>query len=380
MKFLTAILLTTGLVASEHIALARSHTELDAAPVHAAETFPIDSTMPALVLLTCNDSVVGGGMFNCEAWLTAEASSDTQLNIALLGTSREVAAVPTMVTWAAGKRKLSIPIATRPVAKPTPITLQVSYAGQTLSATRTVLPPTLEDFRLNHSQIVGGATTSMRVILTGPAPAGGFAISLKSSREDVVPVPRSLVVPADARAFTVELTSRPVARETTVMLFATAPTSDETRSFPLHVAKDAPPDLMIANWSYRDSEGPIEQMPYGRPFQLCVDVTNRSLTKAPPSRVRLIMLTSTGQDLSLEASIKSLPPGGSAHPCFSMPALDPGLQYTFNMYADYGNALQEDDKSNNMRAFEAERSMPRRPPPPPPAPAAHPAPASQQSI
>jgi len=85
------------------------------------------------------------------------------------------------------------------VANPSP-------GGGSASAVFTVSPPTLLLTSFAPSSVAGGASTTGRVQLTGPAPAGGLVVTISSSDPSVMTLPSSTVtVPAGSllKIFTV---------------------------------------------------------------------------------------------------------------------------------------------------------------------------------
>lgn len=363
---------------------ARGHGPRDVVDARAIRTqleSPAGPAGPTLVLLTCGGTgVVGGHTLTCEAWLTSAPATDVVLDIALLGDAVDVAVVPPQVAVSAGQRKRTFPVVTRPVDRPVPITVSVSYQGESLATTRTVQPPGIEAFSLDQPRILGGSVATARVTLTGPAPAGGLPLYLHSSNEDLVPVPKPLLIPANATSVSFALPTRPAARSATVMLAAAVgPDPATARSFPVFVAHVPQPDIAILNWSFRDDSGVLAELPRGRAFQLCAEVANRSEAMAPPSRLRLLVLDSRGQELALEAPVESLAPGAQARPCFALPPLERDVNYSFNIYADYGDALRETNENNNYRLLEPPAPS-SRPAPPAAAPTARPTPSIHEAI
>ena len=84
-------------------------------------------------------------------------------------------------------------------------------------ATAAVGPPTLTSVTLNPTSVTGGASSTVTVTLTGPAPSGGLTVKLSSSNTGVATVPASVTVPSGATTTTFTISTNPVATNPNVV-------------------------------------------------------------------------------------------------------------------------------------------------------------------
>jgi len=140
--------------------------------------------------------------------------------VSLSSANPAIAEVPASVTIPAGASSATFKIKTTPVTDDTPVVLAASYKGVTKKATLTVKSPALSALRLNPYRVVGGASSTGKVVLTGPAPQGGVTIALSSANPSVAEAQGSVTVPPGATTATFPVTTRPVTSSTQVALFA----------------------------------------------------------------------------------------------------------------------------------------------------------------
>ena len=118
------------------------------------------------------------------------------------------------------------------VTTPTPVTINATYNGTTVSTTITILPPTLNDtpFQLFPQKATGGADMFGILDLEvgcfagfcdGLAPPGGFPVSLSSS-SPAATVPASMTIPAGAGGDQFTIHTTPVTTLTVVTISARA--------------------------------------------------------------------------------------------------------------------------------------------------------------
>lgn len=327
-----------GLLVLLTAALSTSATEPEAAPA------------PYATMLACyGTEITGGTPIPCKVWINDTASQDVTLTVRVSGAQSEA---PVAITVRAGEKSTAFLVNTRPVAKPTALEISVAHTGQVLGATKTLVPPTLRALELTQNQVPGGAKTTGTIVLSGRAPANGLTVHLLSSNATVVNVPSPLWIPGDSSTATFDVLSKTVKQDTEVTISAAMGETQE--SIRLVVAREAKPDLFIYRWSFYDaSGGRVDKPVAGEPFSLCVNVMNRSYAIAPESKLRVILMNSSGSlNLEWEKRLDELEPGAQTGQCIAMPALNRHHAYVFNMYADADEKLGETDEANNYRAFQ----------------------------
>lgn len=182
-------------------------------------------------------SVTGGAATSGTVLLTAAAPAGGA-TVALASSHGAVAGVPASVAVAEGASSASFNISTSAVASATTVTLSASWLGVTRSATLTVQPAaavSLQALALSSTRVAGGSSLGGSVRLSGPAPAGGVAVALRSSAAALARVPGQVLVPAGASSASFTITTTRPRRDTTVML--SARWAQRTVSAPLVVTR-----------------------------------------------------------------------------------------------------------------------------------------------
>jgi probable HAF family extracellular repeat protein len=88
------------------------------------------------------------------------------------------------------------------VASTTLVDITISYGLVTITRTLTVVPPKLVQLYLTPTTVIGGCRSSSgRILLNGPAPAGGALVPLTNTNAKAT-VPSSVTVPAGATSTT----------------------------------------------------------------------------------------------------------------------------------------------------------------------------------
>jgi thermitase len=167
---------------------------------------------PSLSSLSLNPStVVGGNPSTGTVTLTAPAQSGG-FTVQLSSSNPSVASVPSSVTVPQGQTSANFTVTTTPVTSQTNVTITASAQGVIRQATLTVTPQpsvTLQSLTISPSSVWGGSNATGTVTLTGPAPAGGAVVQLRSSNTSAATVPSSVTVPAGqtSASFTIRTTS-----------------------------------------------------------------------------------------------------------------------------------------------------------------------------
>jgi hypothetical protein len=183
---------------------------------------PPPSTLSSLTLSPA--SVTGGNSSAGKVTLTAVAPAGGA-QITLSSGNTAAARVPASVTVAAGATTASFTVSTSAVSASTTVTIFASFSGVTKTASLTVTPvppppATLSSLTLNPSSVIGGLQSSTgRVTLTAPAPAGGATVLLSSS-SGAASVPSSVFVPAGATSATFTVNTPIVLLSTSVTISA----------------------------------------------------------------------------------------------------------------------------------------------------------------
>jgi hypothetical protein len=130
------------------------------------------------------------------------------------------ATVPPTVNVPAGATQGEFVIQTVPVGSIVRPMIRADRLGSgSRSATLTVVPPRLASMEADPQSLLGGLTTTVRVWLTGPAPAN-YQINLASSHPQLIPVPSPVTVPAGESSWEMNLETNPVTTHRNVRITA----------------------------------------------------------------------------------------------------------------------------------------------------------------
>jgi hypothetical protein len=188
--------------------------------------FELSSPLPTVSLssLTVNPASVTGGN-SSKGTVTLSGPAPASGAQVMLSSSSTAAKVPSSVTVPAGATSATFTVNSSAVTAPTTATISASYTGVTKTASLTVTPapppaPTLSSLTLNPTSVIGGVQSSTgKVTLSAPAPAGGATVMLSASN-GAARVPSSVFVPAGATSATFTVNTSIVLLSTSVTISA----------------------------------------------------------------------------------------------------------------------------------------------------------------
>jgi hypothetical protein len=180
---------------------------------------------PRLLSFDVSPTVVTGGTGSQGTiTLTGEApAGGWTIN---LSSSDAAATVPSDVTVPAGDTSANFAITTTPVAADVVVTITADAPlGLDLDDQLTVFAPRISTVQTLPATVIGGSNPLLRVDLTGPAPAGGWEITVNSDNPSVADLtaPASFTVPAGDTFAEPELTTAAVAVDTPVEFLLVTP-------------------------------------------------------------------------------------------------------------------------------------------------------------
>ncbi|MBL0169914.1 MAG: hypothetical protein IPP90_04145 [Gemmatimonadaceae bacterium] len=150
--------------------------------------------------------------------------------------------VPSTVTIAAGSKRATFRIATTPVATDaaaliTAVITPPAGMAMRVVAPLTVLAPVVVALTPSATRLVGGATATVRVQLSGPAPASGMGVALSVSNA-LATVTGGAVVAAGSESVVIPLATRAVSQDVDIRLVAgtTVQMSDAPVSPPINAS------------------------------------------------------------------------------------------------------------------------------------------------
>jgi len=177
-------------------------------------------TPPTIASVTLNPAgVLGGNSSTGTVTLNGDAPAGGAV-VTLASDKTSAAQVSASVTVAAGSTTATFTVTTSPVTTSTLANISGTYGG-TVSAGLTVNPPTLASVTLSPTSVLGGTSSTATVTLNGNAPAGGAVVALASDKTTVAQVPASVTVAAGATTANFNVTTNPVATNTSASISGT---------------------------------------------------------------------------------------------------------------------------------------------------------------
>ena len=171
--------------------------------------------------LSLSPATVGGGN-SSTATIRLSAAVSVPITATVSSGNTAVAAVPATVTVPAGATSATFTVTTSSVTATTTVAIAATYAGIAASASLSVRVIAPSAVSLSPSTVVGGTPSTGTVTLNYPAPAGGFLVTLASSRTSAATVPASLTVPAGVRSATFPITTFAVQTNTNTSISASS--------------------------------------------------------------------------------------------------------------------------------------------------------------
>lgn len=157
------------------------------------DVFAVRYTQEAAFTLFFDPEAVTGGSSSRGTINLASPAPAGGLTLSLSRSGTAVT-VPTSVRVLAGSSSVSFNVTTASVSQDTAVNVTAAASGSTAVATLQVRRQLLGSVTVSPTSVVGGNEATGTVNLVGPAPSGGFPVTL-SDNHALVEVPAGLVVP-----------------------------------------------------------------------------------------------------------------------------------------------------------------------------------------
>ncbi|MCW5941912.1 MAG: putative Ig domain-containing protein [Fimbriimonadaceae bacterium] len=150
------------------------------------ETITVTVSNLSVASLTLDPtSVVGGASSSTGTVTLNQGAPQGGVSVTLASTDPTAASVPNAVAVPEGQTAATFEIQTFAVATAKTPTISATR-GNTVQSILTVNPPALDALTIAPNPQEGGLSTVGRLTLTGPAPAGGFAVSVSTNSPSLV--------------------------------------------------------------------------------------------------------------------------------------------------------------------------------------------------
>ena len=189
---------------------------------------------------------IGGNIAQGKVVLTAAATSQTAVTLAIVSGGSAISSMPTAVHVAQGGTNVTFQIVTSAVASSTPVTLSATVAGDTQQASFTVLPSSVaatpRSVSFIANPLLGGNTTTGKVtVASAVSTATTVNLAVQSGASAVSSLPATVTVPANATGATFPITTANVATNTPVQITASTGTGSATGTLTV----DAPAPVTV---------------------------------------------------------------------------------------------------------------------------------------
>lgn len=178
---------------------------------------------PLVVSFTFSVSptIMTGGQ-NATGTIALAAAAPIDLTFNLSDTSSNLS-MPASITVPAGQTSITFPITSQVVAAIDDVTLTASLFSSSRTATIRLLPPGVSSFTLTPNVVPWGTSSTGRIVLNQPAPAGGTLVNITNNNPLFVTHVSSIVIPAGQTEGTFTINTLQVTRNISVTMTATLP-------------------------------------------------------------------------------------------------------------------------------------------------------------
>jgi hypothetical protein len=196
----------------------------------------VSVTADSIVSLFFSKNPVKGGdpLTGTVTLATAALAGGARVNISVTP-NNGVVTIPATITIPVGQTSATFNVVTTTTITAQNFVVTVSRGGSSVAKTLFVQPLT---FTISiPSLIASGSPANGTITLSGPAPAGGVAVTLTSSSPTVVAVPNTLTIAAGQTTATFPMVVSAVANDTLVTISAKIGTTTNTASTTIHASQ-----------------------------------------------------------------------------------------------------------------------------------------------
>jgi hypothetical protein len=201
----------------------RPDVVIASAESHTVSVFLNDSPRadPAILALSVDPADLVGGCQTATGTVTLTSPAPAGGTVVSLASTNPAVTLPPSITIPEGAASASFTpiISAATIAQTGTLTARVPGSGKRVAMT--IRPGGMAGLHLAPTRLIGGAAATAQVVFACPAGPEGLVVTLTSSQPQVVQVPASAAVAAGAFGASFNLTTRPVAADTPVVITAT---------------------------------------------------------------------------------------------------------------------------------------------------------------
>ena len=207
-------LITTGVVAADTSVTATATLgSVSKTAVVVVKAAALSSLVPGKTVMT------GGATVSVRVQLDGAAPTGGT-TVTLSSANTAIISLPLQATVPAGATSVNVDAVSSAVATDTDVAITATLGTVSKSVTLTVVAPVAASVTVSPTSVLGGASSTGTVTLSGPAPTGGRVVDLASNLASAT-VPASVTVVAGATTATFPVTTTPITTNAIATLSAT---------------------------------------------------------------------------------------------------------------------------------------------------------------
>ena len=207
-------LITTGVVAADTSVTATATLgSVSKTAVVVVKVAALSSLVPGKTVMT------GGATVSVRVQLDGAAPTGGT-TVTLSSANTAIISLPLQATVPAGATSVNVDAVSSAVATDTDVAITATLGTVSKSVTLTVVAPVAASVTVSPTSVLGGASSTGTVTLSGPAPTGGRVVDLASNLASAT-VPASVTVVAGATTATFPVTTTPITTNAIATLSAT---------------------------------------------------------------------------------------------------------------------------------------------------------------
>jgi hypothetical protein len=246
----------------------------------------LDLIPPTARIIATPRTVIGGAVVTLAVTLDGPAPAGGTL-VSLASDNEGVLPVPATVTVPEGQTSASVQVTSVPTPERSTVIVSASTASQSAMATILVDAPSPISVSLTSTSVNGGIGVTGTVTVNGPAPVGGYEVSL-TSNSAAATVPASIVIAAGQTTGSFDISTRGVQQNTTVSITATANNVRRVAVFTVRSAAVA--SVQVSPVTVLGSQSAVGRVNLTTPAPdggLVVDLTSSNTNVIVPATVRV---------------------------------------------------------------------------------------------
>lgn len=175
---------------------------------------------PSTLILDITPSTIPGGSIAVGTVTTSSAAPVGGFSVGLSSSNESVLTVPDFVIIPQGETSATFAVNTVAVGSDQDVDVTATLGTSSQTVTVVVTPGSLQSLTFNPNSVRGIQTTRCTIMMDGPAPAGGIALTLTTTNPAIAYIPANVTIPAGQSSITFTVSTRRVARTLSTVVTA----------------------------------------------------------------------------------------------------------------------------------------------------------------